>query len=173
MIRKAVGDDLEAVAAIYERIHNEQEQGKTVIGWQRGIYPTRQTALAALGRKDLFVMVDENNRVLGAAIFNQKQDDFYYDAPWQYPAKPGEVMVMHTLVIDPQVQNRGYGGAFAQFYEEYALARGCHYLHIDTNERNQTARRFYGARGYREIGVCPCDFNGLLGVRLVLLEKRI
>ena len=59
------------------------------------------------------------------------------------------------------------------FYEEYALQQSCHYLHIDTNERNATARQFYRNRGYREIGVCPCDFNGLMGVRLVLLEKKI
>ena len=173
MIRKAGQRDLEAVAAIYERIHEEQEKGNTVIGWRRGIYPTRQTAAAALERQDLFVMVDEDDRVLGAAIFNQNQDDFYFDAPWQYPAKPEEVMVMHTLVIDPRVQGRGYGGDFAAFYEEYALSQGCHYLHIDTNERNLTARQFYAARGYRQIGVCPCDFKGLLGVRLVLLEKKI
>lgn len=173
MIRKAMAGDLDAIEAIYDRIHTAQEQGKTVIGWRRGIYPTAQTAMAALERQDLFVMTDEQGKILGAAIFNQRQDDFYFDAPWQYPASPEEVMVMHTLVIDPAVQSQGCGDAFARFYEEYALAHGCRYLHIDTNERNETARRFYRNRGYREIGVCPCDFNGLLGVRLVLLEKKI
>lgn len=173
MIRKATAADLDAIEAIYERIHTDQEQGNTVIGWQRGIYPTRQTAESALDRQDLFVLTDDREAVLGAAVFNQRQDDFYFQAPWQYPCEPGEVMVMHTLVIDPQVKKQGYGGAFAEFYEQYALSQGCHYLHIDTNERNETARRFYRNRGYREIGVCPCDFNGLLGVRLVLLEKKI
>lgn len=173
MIRKATRFDIDAIEAIYERIHTDQEQGNTVIGWQRGVYPTRQTAEAALERQDLFVMTDAADCVLGAAIFNQRQDDFYYDAPWEYPCQPHEVMVMHTLVIDPKVKQQGYGGEFARFYEEYALSQGCHYLHIDTNERNVTARRFYRNRGYREIGVCPCDFNGLLGVRLVLLEKKI
>lgn len=171
MIRKATASDLDAIAAIYDRIHTSQEQGQTVIGWQRGIYPTRQTAEAALERQDLFVL--EDGRVLGAAIFNQRQDDFYFDAPWQYPASADEVMVMHTLVVDPAVKEQGYGSAFARFYEEYALSQGCHYLHIDTNERNVTARQFYRNRGYREIGICPCDFNGLMGVRLVLLEKKI
>lgn len=173
MIRKATASDIDAIEAIYERIHTEQEQGRTVIGWQRGIYPTRQTAEAALQRQDLFVMTDDSGRVLGAAIFNQRQDDFYFDAPWQYPVAAQEVMVMHTLVTDPAVKEQGHGSAFAEFYEQYALSQGCHYLHIDTNERNETARRFYRNRGYREIGVCPCDFNGLLGVRLVLLEKKI
>lgn len=173
MIRKATAEDIDAIEAIYERIHTEQEQGKTVIGWQRGIYPTRQTAVAALQRQDLFVMTGPDGQIVGAAIFNQRQDDFYFDASWQYPCQPSEVMVMHTLVTDPAVKEQGYGSAFADFYEEYALQQGCHYLHIDTNERNATARQFYRNRGYREIGVCPCDFNGLMGVRLVLLEKKI
>ena len=173
MIRNAVARDLEAVAAIYDRIHTHQEQGKTVIGWQRGIYPTCQTAQAALERGDLFVMESEDGKILGSAIFNQRQDDFYFDAPWEYPAEPEQVMVMHTLTVDPDVQHKGCGSAFAAFYEAYALSRGCRYLHIDTNERNVTARDFYRRRGYREIGVVPCDFNGLLGVRLGLLEKKL
>ena len=173
MIRKATAQDIDAIEAIYDRIHTEQEQGRTVIGWERGVYPTRQTAVAALQRQDLFVMTDDAGQIVGASIFNQRQDAFYFDAPWQYPCPPDEVMVMHTLVTDPAVKQQGYGSAFARFYEEYALSRGCHYLHIDTNERNETARRFYRNRGYREIGSCLCDFNGLLGVRLVMLEKKI
>ena len=173
MIRKAVLNDIDTIAEIYSRIHKEQEAGRTVIGWQRGIYPTRQTAEAALARDDLFVQTLEDGTVVGAAIFNQKQDDFYADGNWQYPAQPHEVMVMHTLVTDPRYQGQGLGSRFADFYEEYALSQGCRYLHIDTNERNLTARRFYQGRGYQEVGVCPCDFSGLLGVRLVLLEKKL
>lgn len=173
MIRKATAKDIDAIESIYERIHTAQEQGETVIGWQRGIYPTRKTAEAGLERQDLFVLTDDSGRILGSAIFNQRQDDFYFDAPWQYPVSPEEVMVMHTLAIDPEAGQQGHGSTFARFYEDYALSHGCRYLHIDTNERNENARRFYRNRGYREIGVCPCDFSGLVGVRLVLLEKKI
>lgn len=173
MIRKAAREDIDTIAAIYDRIHTAQEQGQTVIGWQRGIYPTRKTAENAFFRGDLFVQTDDGGTVVGAAIFNQRQDDFYATAPWRYPAEDNEVMVMHTLVTDPLMGHQGYGRAFAEYYEQYALENGCHYLHIDTNERNLTARTFYGKLGYEEIGVCPCDFNGLMGVRLVLLEKRV
>ena len=38
-IRKATAADLDAVALIYSHIHTEEEQGRAVIGWQRGIYP--------------------------------------------------------------------------------------------------------------------------------------
>jgi ribosomal protein S18 acetylase RimI-like enzyme len=59
------------------------------------------------------------------------------------------------------------------FYEKYAKENGCPYLRIDTNERNARARAFYKKIGYKEIGIVPCRFNGIEGVNLVLLEKKI
>ena len=44
---------------------------------------------------------------------------------------------------------------------------------MDTNERNTAARALYRRLGYREADVVPCVFNGLEGVRLVLLEKQL
>ena len=56
MIRKATAADIPAIAAIYERIHDGEEQGRTNIGWRRGIYPTAATAQAAMDRSELFVL---------------------------------------------------------------------------------------------------------------------
>ena len=57
--------------------------------------------------------------------------------------------------------------------EEYALENGCPYLRMETNERNVRARGFYAKVGYKEIGIVPCIFNGIEGVGLVLLEKKL
>lgn len=38
LFRKATHDDLDAIAAIYERTHDEEEAGRTTIGWVRSIY---------------------------------------------------------------------------------------------------------------------------------------
>ena len=53
--RKAAASDIDAVTAIYDAIHTEEEAGRTTTGWKRGIYPVRATAEAALTRGDLFV----------------------------------------------------------------------------------------------------------------------
>ena len=60
-----------------------------------------------------------------------------------------------------------------RFYEELAASYGIHDLRMDTNERNQRARRLYARLGYREAGIIPTVFNGIEGVGLVLLEKLI
>lgn len=80
-------------------------------------------------------------------------------------------MLLHTLVIDPYIKGRGYGKSFVGFYEEYAKENGCKCLRMDTNELNKNARSFYNKLGYLEAGILPCIFNGIPGIRLVMLEK--
>lgn len=172
VITKAAAVDLPAVAQIYEDITARQERGGPYIGWQSGVYPTLETARAALERDELFVQ-RRGEKVVGSAIINQTQVDVYAQAAWQYPAQDSQVMVLHTLVIDPSESAHGYGGQFAAFYEAYAAQNGCPYLRIDTNARNEVARKFYKKLGYREVGIVPCRFNGLPDVDLVMLEKKI
>lgn len=176
MIRKAALADIDAITSIYDHIHTAEESGEAAVGWIRGVYPERETALAALARGDLFVQTDEvrgESVVVGTAILNQEQVDVYEGASWKYDVPADRVMVLHTLVIDPFVKGRGYGREFAEYYEQYALEKGCHYLRIDTNAKNTAARAFYKKLGYEEIDIVPCEFNGIPDVKLVLLEKRL
>lgn len=172
MIRNATAADLSAVAAIYRRIHDAEEAGRSTTGWLRGVYPTAATAQGALDRGELFVM-EEDGRVVAAAILNQTQVPEYANCPWAYAADPGQVMVLHTLVVDPLAAGRGYGRAFVAYYEDYALAHGCRYLRMDTNVKNTRARALYARLGYQEPGVVDCDFNGIAGIQLVCLEKML
>lgn len=87
-------------------------------------------------RGDLFVE-EADGAVVGTGIFNRLQADVYAGAPWQYDAPDDQIMVLHTLAVDPQAGKRGLGRAFAAFYEQYAREHGCRYLRIDTNERTE------------------------------------
>ena len=171
-IRKATAADIAAISRIYEEIHTEEEVGLATVGWIRGIYPTEATALAALKRGELFT-AEENGKIVGAAVINQQQVDVYRDGCWKYYAAEEEIMVLHTLVISPRQSRRGFGRAFVQFYEAYALEHGCPFLRMDTNARNARARAMYARLGYHEAGIVSCIFNGIEGVQLVLLEKTL
>ena len=172
-IRTAVLADISQIEAIYDRILSQEERGEVSVGWILGIYPTRQTALEALEAGTLFVL-ERDGTVAAAAKIDQNQVPVYADAPWRYPdAPPEQVMVLHTLVVDPAQGGKGCGSAFVRFYEEYARSHGCPYLRMDTNAKNAAARRLYARLGYWEAGVVPCVFNGIPGVQLVCLEKKL
>ena len=171
-IRKAVNADLCAVNAIFSAIHTVEEKGELTIGWVREIYPTEETARAALLRDDLFVM-EADGKIVGSAIINRLQVPDYARGSWQHAAPDDEVMVLHTLCIHPDAMGKGCGKAFVAFYEAYACEHGCPYLRMDTNAINVNARAMYRKLGYREAGIVSCVFNGIEGVGLVLLEKYL
>jgi GNAT superfamily N-acetyltransferase len=172
MFRKANIQDIDRISEIYDEIHLEEENGNTTTGWVRDIYPTRKTAEEAILKGDMFVEED-NGQIVATAKINQEQVPEYSDASWNYIVAENQIMVLHTLVVSPRMKAKGYGSKFVDFYEKYSLECGCYYLRMDTNERNLNARRLYKKLGYKEVSIVPCVFNGMEGVKLVCLEKKL
>lgn len=171
-IRPATADDLPRIEQIYDAIHTAEETGTASVGWARGVYPTRATAQAGLDAGDLFVLAD-GGTVYAAGRINREQVPVYAEVPWAHDVPPEQVLVLHTLVVDPTIAGHGYGTQFVRFYAQRARALGCTVLRIDTNAKNAAARRLYARLGFREAAIVPCTFNGIAGVSLVCLEKRM
>lgn len=172
MFRKANVHDINEITALYMDVHTEEEAGRMSTGWIRFIYPTRNTVEDMVSAEDLFVE-EIDGKIVAVGRINQVQVDVYAKVDWKYKASDEEVMVLHTLAVLPSEQGKGYATEFCEFYEEYSLENGCQYLRIDTNEKNKRARALYKRIGYREAGIVPCIFNGIEGVPLVCLEKKI
>jgi len=172
MFRKATVHDIDEITALYMDVHTEEEAGRMSTGWIRSIYPTRETVENMVASGELFVKI-EDDKIVAVGRINQEQVDVYANVDWKYKALDEEVMVLHTLAVLPSQQGKGYARSFCQFYEEYSLENGCQYLRIDTNEKNKRARALYKSIGYKEAGIVPCIFNGIEGVPLVCLEKKI
>lgn len=172
MIRKANMNDLDHIEEIYNEIHTEIEEGRARIGWTRGVYPARDIAEDSIRRRDMFVM-EVDGQVVAAGRINQYQGPEYDEATWSFNADPDDVMVLHTLVVSPRVKGRGYGEAFARFYEDYARQQGCKALRIDTNAINAPARSLYRKLGYTEACIVLTSFNGIDSVNLVCLDKKL
>ena len=172
MIRRATEADIPAIAGIYDAIHDLEEAGRLIIGWQRGVYPTADTAREAVAQGELYVLED-GGRVVASGRINRQQMPAYAQVDWRYAAPDDRVLVLHTLTVDPAQQGRGYARQFLAFYEDLARRTGCVALRIDTNAKNAAARAMYAKHGYLESGVIPCEFNGIPGVNLVCMEKRV
>lgn len=171
-IRKAMLADLDEIEAIYEDAHTQEELGLATTGWERGVYPVRATAEAAIEVGSMFVAV-EAGEIVASAKIDQNQVPEYANANWQVDAPAEKVMVLHTLVVSSKAKGKGVGTAMVKFYEYYALKHECPHLRMDTNEINKVARAMYQKLGYAEAGIVDCVFNGIPGVHLVCLEKNL
>lgn len=171
MIRKADIGDLGEIGQIYDKIHTNEEKGITAIGWVRGIYPTVKTAERAIKRGDMFVSEKETG-IIACVVIDRLQAPEYEKVPFT-PAASNEVMVLHTLAVDPECQGRGCGSEIVGFYEKYARENNCKYLRMDTNRTNAAARAFYKKNGFREIAEIPYYFEGIPNLKIVCLEKEL
>lgn len=172
MFRKATQNDFYNCLSIYDSIHELEENKKLQTGWIQGIYPTATTLKNAISRDDLFV-IETEGKIAACGIINHEQHEAYGAGYWIFTATPDETMVLHTLVVRPELAGQGIGSSFVKYYEDYARRNGCRVCRFDTNLINSSARKLYNRLGYREAGIVPCDFNGLKDVRLVLFEKSI
>ena len=76
MFRKAVLQDIDTIANIYDKIHELESSGKVSIGWIKGVYPVKDTAIQALKRNDLFVYELEEKVVATAIIKHVQVPDY-------------------------------------------------------------------------------------------------
>ena len=99
MIRAALPSDLNAIEEIYDALFRADERrGKSFTNWQRGLYPTRDTARKA-GKAGTLYVYEMGGDIAGAVNLNQIQPDEYAQIPWTIPAKESEVLVIHTLTL--------------------------------------------------------------------------
>ena len=154
LVRKAVPADVPAVTAIYEALLDREERGELSTGWIRGVYPTEQTALDALAAGTLYVLEDWG-RVAAAAKLDQNQMAQYSQCTWRHDAPPEQVLVLHTLVVDPTVKGKGYGKELLHLAEEWAKSAGYRKLYLETHTNLSVALKLYEKMGFHLIEK-PC-----------------
>ncbi len=172
MIRLANPQDLDAVAASYDALllHEQARGGHT--NWVLGVYPTRQTAEAALADGALYILEEEGS-LCASMILNRAQAADYARIPWQFDAPPQQVAVLHTLCVPPDRAKRGYGRRMVEFALAQARAQGCAVLRLDTFAGNAPAAALYEKLGFRLAGRAEVLHQGVIREELIFFEKRL
>lgn len=172
-IDKASVKDIDAIEEIYHMIHQLEEEGKLTIGWNRKIYPIRQTAEDALEEDSLFVMKIKD-KVVASAIINQRQPVGYDNVDWNFPSSEDKVGVLHTLVVHPSFINMGLGKEFIAFFENYCRALKYEVVRLDTQLKNTVPFTLYPKLGYILTAIKEVPFQNLLSkVELAIFEKKL
>ena len=173
MIRLAAPADLPQAADIYEEIlAHEEAAGPVYTNWQRGKYPTLDTARQAQEAGTLYVG-EEDGVLWGVVNLNSLQLPEYDAIPWSIPADGEEVGVIHTLCIRPSCAGRGLARQMVAFCEEEARRLGRKVIRLDTWEGNLPANRMYPTLGYRCAGQAEFFFMGFVRENLNCYEKAL
>ena len=167
LFRPAAESDLDAIERHYtELLTHEAETGRSTTNWSLGVYPTRQTAAAALAAGTLWVLARKGEPV-ASVILNHHQDDFYATIGWQYPAPPEQVLVVHTLCIPPRYAGQGLGRECVSHIKQQAAAMGCAVIRLDTWAGNVPAVTLYRKNGFSLCGRAQVLFQGKIPEELV------
>ena len=171
-IRPATAADLHGITAIYDAILDREEAGPVYTNWQRGKYPTADTARQALEAGTLY-MGEDSGFLWGVVNLNGIQLPEYDALPWSIPADREQVGVIHTLCIQPAFGGRGLARRMVAFCEAEARRQGKTVMRLETWEGNLPANRMYPALGYRYAGAAEFFFQGFLRETLNCYEKAL
>ena len=92
---------------------------------------------------------------------------------WHWEAADDEVLVIHTLVIDPNRRGEGKASEFLKAAEDIARSWGCTVIRLDTWEGNLPAQALYKKHGYLLAGGCDFWFANAYNNPLVCLDKKL
>ena len=171
-IRPAVAADLDGITAIYDAIPDREEAGPVYTNWQRGKYPTVDTARQALEAGTLYVG-EEDVFLWGVVNLNGIQLPEYDAILWTFPAERNQVAVIHTICIHPVRAGRGLARRMVAFCEEETRRQGKAVMRLDTWEGNLPANRMYPVLGYRYAGAAEFFFQGFIREILNCYEKKL
>ncbi len=159
MIRKATPEDVQGVALLYEKMLDYEEANIKYTSWQRGIYPTVDTARAGVTHGSLYIL-EEDGKILASAVLDKRQPPEYKKVEWSKSVKSTEALVIHTLCVDPKFSGSGIGSALVDFAKQLALDLGCLCLRLNTTDRNTPAASLYSKNGFTVADARPILLNG-------------
>lgn len=167
-VRKGGMSDLPAVSRLLLRVCRwAQRQPVNPCGWRSGFYPKEEDAAAALSEGTLWIL--ENGGIpAGVAVFNHKQAPAYRKGNWQTPAADPEVLVIHTLTVDPACSGRGGARLLIDAACKLGRETGCKAIRLDAFTGNYRAICLYENYGFRLAGTVDLGLNvpGLKWFRL-------
>lgn len=159
MIRKATPDDITSVAMLYSKAIDYENSHVKYTSWQKGVYPTAETARLGVKDNSLYVY-EENGRLLASVILDTIQPPEYRKVSWRAEANLNEALVIHTLCVDPEYAGYGIGTSIVDFAKELASKIGCVAIRLNTSARNINARHLYEKSGFEVVATQRILLNG-------------
>lgn len=135
MIRRALAQDLDALAGLFDAYRRFYEQPAD-LGLAHRFMADR------LARADSVVYVATDDGADGLLGFTQLY-------PSWCSVAAGPIMVLYDLFVAPAARGQGLASALMQAAEDHARAAGCVRVDLSTAHTNHAAQALYESRGWQ------------------------
>ena len=157
-IRKAVIDDIDEVTEKYNDVIDYVTQLPFICRWEKGVYPTYETALKAITEESLFVLVIDG-KIAASAVLNNEYTKTYDKADWGIDLSYDDIIVLHTVAVHPSYLKLGLGRAITMFSVEYAKSLNKKAVRLDAAQQNIPANALYRSCGFTHVATVDLEFG--------------
>lgn len=172
IIEKAGGNDIDALARLYDEVNDYLASHINYPGWKRGIYPARDTAESAVLEGNAYAAM-ENGRIIGSVILRQVPEHGYEKADWHFPSDYDNIIVVYTLAVHPEYSGKGVGKQLVDFAINYGRENGMKAARLDVYEKNEPAIRLYQKCGFQYIDTVDLGYGEYGLDRFALYQKLL
>lgn len=141
MVRKAIIDDLPAIADLYRE--QFKEMSKLIPDFIKEGGQSTEFLEKIISNDDSDIIVYENvNEVVGFILLQAKiRPDFSF-------VVPGKYCYIMDLIITEKQRNKGFGTALMNSAKDWAKVQDCNFITLDVLSNNPRAISLYEKLGY-------------------------
>lgn len=169
--RLATKNDVETVAAMYYEMNEFLAGTINYPGWANDFYPVKETARTAEKEKTLFVLENDDGKIVASCILKTGLQTGYDRGQWEVDEDWQNVLSIHTLLVRLDEMKKGLSKILVKEIEKYAKENSFKVIRLDCTEMNAPAKSLYNGLGYRDAGTTSLglEYRGLY--KFYLFEK--
>jgi len=143
---KADLSELQSIESLYQKCKKALlDAGIYQWGDWEGGYPDINYLKEQIIHENLFRFTGQEG-LLGTVVLNREQAAIWEPIPWQKERE--KAIVIHALIINPEIQGKGYGRKLLSHCEAYATEMGCTSIRLDAFTQNERSNQLYLRNGY-------------------------
>ncbi|MBR0462046.1 MAG: GNAT family N-acetyltransferase [Erysipelotrichaceae bacterium] len=161
-------DELEKLYDFYNEIIDHQKYDEYSPSWTKDVYPSKEDLKKHL-EDDLFYVMEEEGRYVGAGSISLHEDVNYLNGSWSLKLKEDEIAVLHLLVIHPDYRGKGLSKQLLKYIIDDTKGK-VKAIHLDVIGGNDMAARMYEKVGFKSIGLYEVYYEDTGNVMVNLME---
>lgn len=171
-IRKASGQDLDALMIFYNELIDYMAGDPNSPLWTKDVYPARSHLEDAAAAGELF-FVKIGQEIAGAFVMTHDVVPGYENVPWITEADPEEASYLHLFAVSPSQRGKGIGTQILYAIADLCREQNQKTLRLDVLPNNTSAIELYEYAGFTNLGLLELNYGSVGRTMFVLMEYAL